>query len=139
MTLSATKKLTDLRSNQVAMWCLFIVAPENVLDGCYADVSLLAGMMVDKAVYHLPLYRQHQRLIGSGIQLSRATLTNWIFKSIELLRPIYDAQLKHILTSQVLGMDEVPIKAGRKSKGKMKPSPMRLAGRIRDVILKSHW
>jgi transposase len=97
-----------------------VAAPENVLDGCYADVSLLAGMMVDKAVYHLPLYRQHQRLIDSGIQLSRATLTNWIFKSIELLRPIYDAQLKHILTSQVLGMDEVPIKAGRKSKGKMK-------------------
>jgi transposase len=97
-----------------------VAAPENVLDGCYADVSLLAGMMVDKAVYHLPLYRQHQRLIDSGIQLSRATLTNWIFKSIELLRPIYQAQLGHILKSQVLGMDEVPIKAGRKTKGKMK-------------------
>ena len=27
-------------------------APDNVPDGCYADVSLLAGMMVDKGVYH---------------------------------------------------------------------------------------
>lgn len=94
--------------------------PTNVLDGCYADVSVLAGMMVDKAIYHLPLYRQHQRLQDAGIKLSRATLTNWIAKSIELLRPIYDAQCRHILTSSVLGMDEVPIKAGRKSKGKMK-------------------
>ena len=95
-------------------------APANVLEGCYADVSLLAGMMVDKAVYHLPIYRQHQRLGDAGIILSRATLVNWIKKAIELLRPIYEAQRYHILQSRVLAMDEVPIKAGRKSKGKMK-------------------
>ena len=95
-------------------------APANVLEGCYADVSLLAGMMVDKAVYHLPLYRQHQRLLDSGIHLSRATLINWMSKSIDLLTPIYNAQHKHILQSNVLAMDEVPMKAGRKSKGKMR-------------------
>lgn len=61
-----------------------VQAPDNVLEGCYADVSVLAGMMVDKAVYHLPLYRQHQRLADAGFQLSRATLTNWIGKGIEL-------------------------------------------------------
>lgn len=95
-------------------------APTNVLEGCYADVSLIAGLMVDKGVYHLPLYRQHQRMIDSGIHISRATLTNWIQKGIELLKPIYQAQLKSILASKTLAMDEVPIKAGRKSKGKMK-------------------
>lgn len=94
-------------------------APGNVLDGCYADVSVLAGIMVDKAVYHLPLYRQHQRMLDSGIRISRSTLINWIQKGIELLRPIYQAQWKHILLSKVLAMDEVPIKAGRKAKGKM--------------------
>lgn len=95
-------------------------APVNVLEGCYADVSLLAGLMVDKAVYHLPLYRQHQRMLDSGITVSRASLTNWIMKAIELLRPIYRAMLMHMLQSKVLAMDEVPIKAGRKAKGKMK-------------------
>lgn len=97
-----------------------VPAPDAVLEGCYADVSVIAGLMVDKAVYHLPLYRQHQRMLDSGITLSRATLTNWIHKGIELLRPIYQAQLEHILQSKVLAMDEVPIKAGRKSKGIMK-------------------
>jgi transposase len=87
-------------------------APGNVLDGCYADVSLLAGLMVDKAVYHLPLYRQHQRMLDSGITVSRATLINWMQKGIELLRPIYQAQWRHILQSKVLAMDEVPMKAG---------------------------
>ena len=95
-------------------------APTNVLEGTYADVSVVAGLMVDKAVYHLPLYRQHQRMLDSGIQISRATMLNWIKKGIELLKPIYQAQWKHILQSKVLAMDEVPIKAGRKSKGKMK-------------------
>ncbi|MDZ7768166.1 MAG: hypothetical protein U5K38_03340 [Woeseiaceae bacterium] len=37
-------------------------APDSVLEKSSADVSLLAGMLVDKFVYHLPLYRQHQRL-----------------------------------------------------------------------------
>ena len=95
-------------------------APSNVLEGCYADVSLIAGLMVDKGVYHLPLYRQHQRMIDSGVHISRATLINWVQKGIELLRPIYQANLKSIISSQTLAMDEVPIKAGRKSKGKMK-------------------
>ena len=44
-----------------------IPAPSNVLEGCYADVSLIAGLMVDKGVYHLPLYRQHQRMIDPGV------------------------------------------------------------------------
>ena len=95
-------------------------APSNVLEGCYADVSLIAGLMVDKGVYHLPLYRQHQRMIDSGVHISRATLINWVQKGIELLRPIHQAQLKSIINSNTLAMDEVPIKAGRKSKGKMK-------------------
>ena len=95
-------------------------APTAVLEGCYCDVSVLAGLMVDKAIYHLPLYRQHQRMLDSGVKVSRATLNNWIQKGIELLKPIYRAMLKNILRSKVLAMDEVPIKAGKAGKGKMK-------------------
>lgn len=94
--------------------------PANVLEKSIADVSFLAGMLVDKFLYHLPLYRQHQRLEQSGIQLSRATLTNLAGRAIDLLKPIADAQLSNILLSRVLAMDETPIKAGRKQKGKMR-------------------
>jgi transposase len=95
-------------------------APEAVLEGCYADVSLLAGLLVDKAVYHLPLYRQHQRLLNSGVQLSRSTLLNYMTRSIALLEPIYQAQHHSVLQSAVVAMDEVPMKAGRKAPGKMR-------------------
>ncbi|HXG19796.1 MAG TPA: IS66 family transposase [Methylomirabilota bacterium] len=94
-------------------------APPAVLERSLADVSLLAGLVVDKFRYHLPLYRQHQRLADAGIRLNRATLTQWVQRTAALLEPIYYAQLSSILQSQVLAMDETPIKAGRQRKGKL--------------------
>ena len=96
-----------------------VPAPSAVFEGSLADVSLLTGLLVDKFVYHLPLYRQHQRLADAGITLSRATLTHYTQRSIELLRPIEQAQWRHVLQSKVLAMDETPIKAGRAGPGKL--------------------
>ena len=99
---------------------LEVPAPSAVFDGSLADVSLLAGLLVDKFCYHLPLYRQHQRLADAGIMLSRSTLTHYVRRSIDLLHPIYDAQWQHVLQSKVLAMDETPIKAGKAGKGRLK-------------------
>jgi transposase len=52
--------------------------------------------------------------------VSRASLTNWTLRAIALLEPIYEAQRASVLRSDVLAMDETPIRAGRKAKGKMK-------------------
>jgi len=93
----------------------------NVLEKSIADVSFLTGLLIDKFAYHLPLYRQHQRLTAAGITLSRATLTNLVKQAIMLLSPIVDAQRDSVLQSRVLAMDETPGKVGRskKKKGKM--------------------
>ena len=97
------------------------ITPLAVFDKSIADVSFLAGMLVDKFLFHLPLYRQHQRLEAGGVTLARSTLTNLVKRSIDLLAPIADAQLKNVLLSRVLAMDETPIKAGRSKtkKGRM--------------------
>jgi transposase len=94
-------------------------APQAVLEKSVADVSVLVGLLLDKFRYHLPLYRQHQRLAHAGIRLSRGTLTQWVQRTAALLEPIYYALLSSILQSQVLTMDETPIKAGRRVKGKL--------------------
>jgi transposase len=94
-------------------------APPAVLEKSFADVSVLAGLLIDKFRYHLPLYRQHQRLAHAGVRLSRATLTQWVQRTAALLEPIYYALLSSILQSAVLTMDETPIKAGRRVKGKL--------------------
>ena len=95
-------------------------APASLWPGSIVDVSFVAGMLVDKFIYHQPLYRLHQRLGREGITLSRATLTNVAHRAIALLEGVYAAQLRHILLSRILAIDETPIKAGRKEKGKMR-------------------
>jgi len=94
-------------------------APPAVLGKSLADVSLLACLAIDKFRYHLPLYRQHQRMKAAGVRLARSTLTGLMHRSADLLKPIYHAQLDSILKSQVLTMDETPIKAGRRERGTM--------------------
>jgi len=96
-------------------------APTGLWEGSIADVSVVAGVLADKFCHHLPLYRQHQRLAMNGIRRARATLTTWVHRGARLLTPIYEAQLRHILLSKTLAIDETPIKAGRsKPKGKIR-------------------
>jgi transposase len=95
-------------------------APAAVLEGGRADVSFLAGLIIDKFLYHLPLYRQHQRLAAAGIEVSRQWLTQQVLAVALLLAPIVEAQLAAVRACRVKAMDETPIKAGRKGKGKLK-------------------
>jgi transposase len=98
---------------------LALPAPDGVLEGSRADVSFGAGLLMDKFAWHIPLYRQHQRLGASGIRVSRPWLTQLAQALISLLAPIYEAQLASIRASRVKAMDETPIKAGRAGHGKM--------------------
>lgn len=94
-------------------------APVGVIEGSRADVSLVAGVLLDKMAYHLPLHRQHQRMTDAGINVSRPWLTQLVQQGAALLEPIYQAQFDSIRMSRVKAMDETPIKAGRQG-GKMK-------------------
>ena len=95
-------------------------APAGVLEGGRADVSFLAGLIVDKFLYHLPLYRQHQRLLAAGVEVSRQWLTQQVLAVALLLAPIVAAQLAAIRACRVKAMDETPIKAGRKGPGQLR-------------------
>ncbi len=95
-------------------------APAGVIEGSRAEVSFIAGLLIDKFAYHLPFYRQHQRLNDAGITVSRPWLTQVSQQGISLLEPIYSAQLDSIRESRVKAMDETPIKAGRTGQGGMK-------------------
>lgn len=113
-------------------------APVGVIEGSRADVSFVAGMMIDKFDYHLPLYRQHRRLEAAGIKVSRPWLTQLMQASVALLEPIYDAQLDSIRASRVKAMDEVTIKAGRAGPGKMKTTYLWPIHGERDEICFTH-
>ena len=82
------------------------LAPASLWPGTLADVSLVTGLIVDKLLYHQPLYRQHQRLGREGIVRSRMTLTNLLQGAAQLLAPSANAQLQSILQSKLLAIDE---------------------------------
>jgi len=91
-----------------------------VFEKSYLDVSVIANLLVDKFLYHFPLHRQHQRIERAGIKISRAVLTNTVHKSADLLNLVYKAHLRSIISSQVVAMDEVPVRAGvNKNKNQM--------------------
>jgi len=117
VVLEYVKKKIKLKSNDKI---LTPASAPSVIEKSYFDVSFISGMLIDKFRYHIPLYRQHQRLLWSGIQVSRGSLSNLVHNSVELLRPIYYALLSSILESEVLSMDETPIKIPSNKKGKMK-------------------
>jgi len=117
VVLKYVRKVVKRRDTQAMVTA---AAPANVLERSAADVSFLAAMLVDKFCWHLPLYRQHQRLLDAGITLSRSTLVSWTSRAIDLLAPVTDAQSAHVLASRVLAMDETSLKAGREAKGKMR-------------------
>ena len=80
--------------------------PPAVFEGCTADVSVLAGLLIDKGLYHLPIYRQHQRMTDGGLVLSRQTPLNWSARAIDLLTPIAVAQGRNIVeTNHHVAMD----------------------------------
>ncbi len=99
-------------------------APVGPLGHAQADVSFLAQMLVDKFVYHTPLYRQHQKLADQGITLSRASLDGWTHSAISLLKPLAQSVMEGVLGGEHIKIDETPIKAGKgknsKGQGKMK-------------------
>ncbi len=97
-------------------------AVEGVFKNSCVDVSFIAGMLVDKFAWHLPLYRQHQMLGESGITVNRKSLSGWVNRAIALLEPVFAAQCRSVLESSVIVMDETPVRVGRDpgKPGKMK-------------------
>jgi transposase len=74
-----------------------------------AGPGLLAQIMVDKFVDHLPVYRQIERFKREGIKLSSSTLNGWQESVCNLLEPLYDTLKHRVLSQGYLQVDETPI------------------------------
>jgi len=84
-----------------------------------AGPGLLAQLMIDKFVDHLPIYRQIERFKREQVKIPSSTINGWQEAICNLLEPLYD-NLKHRVLSQgYLQVDETPIQVlDRNKKGK---------------------
>jgi transposase len=85
-------------------------APERTFSRSSVDESLVANVIVEKYVDHLPLYRQAKRYERQGVVLSESTLGDVITACGRLLQPLYEAHRKDILSCGYLHVDETTIK-----------------------------
>jgi transposase len=94
--------------------------PESLLNRCLADDSFLADILVKKYADHLPLYRISEILSREDIKISRQLLSQWVLKSTEALRPLYNEMQRQILASGCVFIDESPVKMLDPGAGKSK-------------------
>lgn len=84
--------------------------PERIIDKGIPGPGLLATILVDKYMDHLPLYRQRQRFLRENIPIAASTLEGWAKQSLEKLGILYDHLLEDTKTKGYLQADETPIK-----------------------------
>lgn len=84
--------------------------PPMPIDKCIAGAYLLATILVDKYVFHLPEYRQLQRFKLSGIDIKKSTLNDWTNRTSALLLPLYEVLMNKVLASNYLMADETHIR-----------------------------
>ena len=73
-----------------------IIAPmiERPLPKAIVGAGLLAQIIIDKYVDHLPLYRQEQRFKREGVDIAYSTISDWIKNGCALLDPLGEALKK---------------------------------------------
>lgn len=81
-----------------------------------AGPGLLAQIMIDKFVDHLPIYRQIERFKREGIKIPSSTINGWQEAVCNLLEPLYDALKHRVLSQGYLQVDETPIQVLDRSK-----------------------
>lgn len=83
--------------------------PSSPIEKGKAGASVLALVIVQKYVDHLPLYRQIEQFKRMGVEIPSSTMSDWIQAGAELITPLYEALVNKILQSHYLQADETRI------------------------------
>ena len=81
-----------------------------------AGPGLLAQIMIDKFVDHLPIYRQIERFKRENVKIPSSTINGWQEAICNLLEPLYDTLKHRVLSQGYLQVDETPIQVLDKNK-----------------------
>ncbi|SFC86540.1 Transposase [Parapedobacter composti] len=84
--------------------------PERVIDKGIPGAGLLAMILTDKYVDHLPLYRQKQRLARENIRIPSSTIEGWTKEALIKLHPLYEQLVFDTKAKGYLQVDETPIR-----------------------------
>jgi len=92
--------------------------PSKIIDGSKYDTSFMANLIIEKCVFHMPLYRIAEKLTHHGIQAPRQDLCYLMKTCGQRLRPIYDLMTQKLLEQKTIFTDDTPVKLQQKKKCK---------------------
>jgi hypothetical protein len=97
-----------------------VTAPAPILPPAksYAGASVLAELMINKYINHLPFYRQIQMFQQSGMKLAASTVNDWFRSTADLLRPLYYCLSEMVLSSDYIQADETTLPVVNEEKHK---------------------
>lgn len=89
---------------------LMAAAPEPSIPGTMCGPDLMAMILVDKYLDHLPHYRQAERFLRRhGAELGRQTINGWTHAAADHLAPVGAAILHELRGADILQIDETPM------------------------------
>lgn len=84
--------------------------PSRPIDKGMAGPGLLAHIIAEKFLWHIPFYRQWQRFASRGIKIPASTMGDWSARVCRLLLLLHDELKKRMLASGYVQADETHIK-----------------------------
>ena len=84
--------------------------PPPLMKHSLASPSTVADVMTKKYVDGVPLARQEKIWARQGVELSRATMANWVIQCTQSwLKPLYKHMKQQLLTQSVIHADETVV------------------------------
>lgn len=88
--------------------------PSRFIERSIGHPSLYAWLIVDKYLYHNPLYRSKSRLAQMGYNAASSTLSGWVQQSGDKLKILYEKIRYLVLLTAYLQADETRIEVHEK-------------------------
>lgn len=98
-----------LKKDRLAVKPRLLQAPAPYKSGqLHVGPEMMAQILVNKFVAHLPEYRQVKMYNDIGFKLPCTTLNDWVHAAASRLAPLFECQRRLVLRSDYLQADEVP-------------------------------
>ncbi len=92
--------------------------PSRPIEKCLAGNNLLAAILINKYVDHLPLYRQQQIFKRSDIEIAPSTIDAWVAHLGKLFDPLYQRLVDEVKAQSYLQADETTTRVLERQKKK---------------------
>ena len=83
--------------------------PSRPIDKGIAGPMLLATILVEKFLYHMPIYRQLLKFKSQGVVIPDSTIHDWIARVCHLMEPLYQLLVAKALEAGYMQADETPL------------------------------